>query len=39
MHDATKWLLVLIAVVLVGLLIVAKKPEPVKVSRPTSLLI
>ncbi|MCL6642117.1 MAG: alpha/beta hydrolase [Candidatus Bipolaricaulota bacterium] len=35
MHDATKWLVVLIAVVLVGLLIVTKKPEPVKVSRQT----
>ncbi len=34
MHDVTKWLVVLIAVVLVGLLIVTKKPEPV-VSRPT----
>lgn len=33
MQDVTKWLLVLIAVVLLGLLIVAKKPEPVKVSR------
>ena len=35
MHDVTKWLLVLIAVVLVGLLIVTRKPEPVKVSRQT----
>ncbi len=30
MQDVTKWLLVLVAVVLLGLFIVAKKPEPVK---------
>ncbi len=33
MQDVTKWLLVLIAVVLLGLFIVAKKPESPKVSQ------
>lgn len=30
MQDVTKWLLVLIAVVVLGLFIIARKPEPVK---------
>ena len=32
MYDVTKWLVVLLAVVLLGLFIVAKKPEPVQIS-------
>lgn len=33
MQDITKWLLVLVAVAVLGLLLVAKKPEPPKVSQ------
>lgn len=33
MQDIAKWLLVLIAVVVLGLLIIAKRPEPLKVSQ------
>ncbi|MDW8329819.1 MAG: alpha/beta fold hydrolase [Candidatus Bipolaricaulota bacterium] len=36
MQEMTKWLLVLIAVALLGLLIVAKKPEPAKAPRQAS---